>query len=295
MSNKNSMKILIAVSVAVLVAVCIVVYVFVFGKNEPEEQPVTVEVTTEITEETTINTTSPPETEPPVTTTEYYPSDYNSGLYLKAQEYHKKNSNVVGWIRVKNTNVDYPILQCADNDFYMNHDFNGYSSIGGYIFMDYRNYFGEKEENHSDNLLIYGHNMGNGTMFNTLHRYKSTSFYLENPYVEISSLYKDYQYKIYTCMLVNGGAGTDFDFWNYLVFPMDASRTAEDEFNQYKSLVDSHSIYTTGVDLKLGDKIISLSTCNSGSTVDQTRFVTVARRVRSGENPSAGTDVCVAK
>ncbi len=296
MNNEKLKKIIIAISAILLVAIGVFLYVlFSDNKNEEKEE----EVTAAVVKVTTVETT----TEPPQTTTETTTAttparpgpEFSEGLYLKAQEAHKKNSNVIGWIRVKNTNVDYPILQNGNNDYYMNHDFYGNRSVGGYIFMDYRNYFGEDEARHSDNMLIYGHNMGNGTMFNTMHRYKSTDFYLENPYIEVSSLYKDYQYKIYTCMLVNGGANTDFDFWNYLVFPMDSSNTAEEEFNKYKSLVDSHSIFETGVDLKLGDKIIQLSTCNSGSSVDQTRFVTVARRIRDGEDPYAGVEKCTAK
>lgn len=292
MNSKKTKSIIIVSSAIILMIIFILVYVIVFRKNnDSPQQSAMVEVTTE----TTV-TTAPPETEPPVTTTEApLVAEYNSGLYLKAQEYHKQNSDVVGWIRISNTNVDYPILQNGDNDFYINHDFYGNPSIGGYIFLDYRNYFGDLEANHSDNLLIYGHNMGNGTMFNTLHRYKNRDFYLQNPYVEISSLYRDYQYKIYTCMLVNGSAATDFDFWNYLVFPMDESKTAEEEFNIFKSQVDAHSIFTTGVDIQLGDKFISLSTCNSGSTSDHTRFVTVARRVRYGEDPAAGVNECTMK
>lgn len=288
----KSKKIIIVSAVSVLVIVCILVYVFVFG-NKREEEPVTVEITSA----TTAITTTVPETEtlPPETTTEVPEYSYHSGLYLKAQEAHKTNSDVIGWIRISNTNVNYPILQTTNNDFYMDRNLYKEYSRDGYIFMDFRDYFGENEADHSDNLLIYGHNMANGSMFHTLHRYKQRGFYQANPYVEISSLYKDYQYKIYTCMLVNGASGSDFEFWNYVNFPMEQSGNAEAEFNDFKSKVDSHSIFTTGVDLKFGDKILSLSTCNSGSSTDSTRFVTIARRVRAGEDPAAGTGECVMK
>lgn len=285
---EKTKKIIIISATAVLVIACILVYVFVFGKEK--EEPVTVEITT--TAETTVPVT---ETEAPETTTEEPIPEYYSGLYLKAQEAHKINSDVVGWIRVSNTNVDYAILQTEDNDFYMERDINKQYSRDGYIFMDFRDIFGEDEKEHSDNLLIYGHNMANGSMFNTLHRYKQSGFYQANPYIEVSSLYKDYQYKIYTCVLANGAAGSDFEFWNYVNFPMEQTGNAEAEFNDFKSKVDSHSIFTTGVDLKFGDDILSLSTCNSGSSTDHTRFVTIARRVRYGEDPAAGTAECVMK
>lgn len=283
---KNSKKIIIISAAAVLVVAFVLVYVFVFGK--PKDEPAIVEVTEAVT-------TPPEETEPPETTTQPLVPEYHSGLYLKAQEAHKINSDVVGWIRISNTNVDYAVLQTTDNDFYIDHDFNKQKSVDGYIFMDFRNLFSEDEYANSDNLLIYGHNMASGTMFSTLRRYKNSGFYEENPFIELSSLYKDYQYKIYTCILANGAAGSDFEFWNYVNFPMLQSGNAESEFNDFKEKVDSHSIFTTGVDLKFGDAILSLSTCNSGSSADHTRFVTIARRVRYGEDPYAGTAECVMK
>lgn len=287
--DKNK-KIIMISAVSVLVIACIAVYVFVFGREK--EKPEMPEVTAAETSETTVPVT---ETEAPETTTEEPVYEYHSGLYLKAQEAHKINSDVVGWLRVSGTNVDYAILQTDNNDFYMERDINKNYSRDGYIFMDFRNVFGENEDVNSDNLLIYGHNMANGSMFNTMHRYKKSGFFQEHPFVEISSLYKDYQYKIYTCILANGAAGSDFEFWNYVNFPMEQSGNAEAEFNDFKSKVDSHAIFKTGVDLKFGDDIVSLSTCNSGSSTDHTRFVTIARRVRNGEDPSAGTAECVMK
>lgn len=281
-------RIIIVSATIVFVAVCILIYVFVFGKQE--DKPVTAQLTSTVAE-TAVEVTETEET----TTTEEPIYEYHSGLYLKAQEAHKINSDVVGWIRISNTNVDYAILQAADNDYYLNRDINQNYAQDGYIFMDFRSVFGEEEHSQSDNVLIYGHNMASGSMFSTLHRYKRSGFYQENPFIEISSLYKDYQYKIYTCFLANGAAGSDFEFWNYINFPMEQSGDAEAEFNDFKSKVDSHAIFTTGVDLKFGDKILSLSTCNSGSTTDHTRFVTIARRVRYGEDPDAGTAECVMK
>lgn len=279
-------KIIIISAAAVLVGVFVLMYVLT-GSNEPE--PVIVEVTEAVT-------TLPEETEPPETTTTLpLYSEYHSGLYLKAQEAHKINSDVVGWIRISNTNVDYAILQTNDNEFYIDHDINMNKTQDGYIFMDYRNVFVEDVTENSGNLLIYGHNMASGTMFSTLRRYKQSGFYEENPLIELSSLYEDFQYKIYTCILADGAKGSDFEFWNYVNFPMTRSGNAESEFNEFKEKADSHSIFTTGVDLKFGDSLLSLSTCNSGSTTDSTRFVTIARRVRYGEDPLAGTAECVMK
>ena len=110
---KNSRKIIIISAAAVLVVAFVSVYLFVFGKSK-EPEPVIVEVTEAVT-------TPPEETEPPETTTQPLVPEYHSGLYLKAQEAHKINSDVVGWIRISNTNVDYAVLQTTDNDLYIDH------------------------------------------------------------------------------------------------------------------------------------------------------------------------------
>ncbi|HCR73765.1 MAG TPA: hypothetical protein DIW26_05100, partial [Ruminococcus sp.] len=111
-------KIIMISAISVLVIACIAVYVFVFGREKETAPEVTV---TETVAETTVPVT---ETEAPETTTEEPVYEYHSGLYLKAQEAHKINSDVVGWLRISGTNVDYAILQADDNDFYMNRDVN---------------------------------------------------------------------------------------------------------------------------------------------------------------------------
>ena len=87
------------------------------------------------------------------------------------------NSDCIGWIRIDGTDIDYPVVQAADNTFYLHHNFNQESAICGAIFMDYRNDIDMTREH----LILYGHQMKDGSMFKQLNGYKDKDFYKEHP------------------------------------------------------------------------------------------------------------------
>lgn len=250
----------------------------------------------EIKTETTTTSVSTIPTEIVTEATTTYPPFVN-GLSLKANEAKNINSETVGWIRISNTVIDYAVLRAKDNDFYINHDINKKPSDAGYVFMDYRCDFEKEIKLQSDNILMYGHNMYDGSMFSALKKYADDpSFYEQNPIVEVSSLYEDFQYKIFAFMLCNGAKGSDFEFWNYINFPRDYKKqTAEECFDEYIAKINDKSLVKTNVDVKFGDKFIALSTCNNGDLYDDTRFVVLARRVRPGEDLLSGVAGSVRK
>ena len=94
--------------------------------------------------------------------TEVSDFDYDSLLAI--------NSDCIGWIRIDGTDIDYPVVQAADNSFYLHHNFNQESAICGAIFMDYRNDIDLAREH----LILYGHQMKDGSMFKELNGYKDT-------------------------------------------------------------------------------------------------------------------------
>lgn len=276
-------KTIIAVSAAA--AVFAVAAGVVFLNREPEE---TVEILPEVTtaEETTIVTTVVPQTElvteEPVTT--YEP--FVNGLSLRAQDAKLENSDTVGWIRISNTVIDYPVLQTNDNDYYIDKNFYRNPDRAGWVYMDFR--CGISSEYFTDNTLMYGHNMASGVMFSDLKNYERYEwFYGENPIIEVSSLTTDYQYKIFAFMPCNGAHGSDFEFWNYIFF----SREKEPEWTvrEYLQKIDEKSLVKTNVDIREDDKFLALSTCYGGDTSDPTRFVVLARMVRPGEDALEGT------
>jgi len=202
-------------------------------------------------------------------------------MFERAAELYQQNSDTVGYIRIKNIMVDYPVVQIPDNpeignSFYIDHDFNKEYSKAGAIFLDYRANFGSDENLHSDNLVVYGHNMRNDTMFGSLRRYRQDySFYEKNSIIELSSNYKDYKYEIFGFFIVSGSATSDFKYWNKVDF------SDEDDFNQYVNQVRRRTPINIDVDVEYGDKLIALSTCYSDA--DNSRFVVVGRRLSDDE------------
>ena len=142
--------------------------------------------------------------------------------------------------------------------------------------MDYRDEFGSSEADQSENIVIYGHNMLNGSMFGDLRKYRNdNSFFEKSPFIELSSNYKDYDYVIFAFFRTDGGPNAEFKYWNM------QELDTEDEYNYYVDTCYKLSQYNTGVDVKYGDKLLTLQTC--GDRYDTERFLIVARRLRDGE------------
>lgn len=281
---KKKKTILVIVAVVLLFAVIAIVYL-ILNKSGNDKVAVLTE-----TQPGTV-TTAPVLTTAEETTTTYPP--YVNGLSLKAQEAYQQNADTVGWLRISNTVIDYPIVRATDNEFYVSNNFDKQPAAAGWTFMDFRCEF--LKDYSTDNLLLYGHNMADGSMFSDLKKYqRDESFYEANPIIEFSSLYADYQYKIFAFMLCNGTQGSDFEFWNYTIFSKDKKNPAW-SVNEYLSKINDKSLITTNVDLKEDDDYLLLSTCNSGDTTDSTRFVVLARRVRPGEDAYEGTTGSVRK
>ncbi len=149
------------------------------------------------------------------------------------------------WISIDNTNIDYPVVQHNDNKFYLNHDFNKKESICGSIFIDSRN-----DIINDKNLVIYGHNMKNKSMFNNLNNFKSKDFFLNNT-IEIianSSLYNYDVFSVYTI---------DADDLN-----LKYSFSNDNEYTNYLNTLSKKSIYTNNINIDSNTCIITLITCS---------------------------------
>ena len=241
----------------------------------------------------TVQTTEPP-TEPPTTVPVYdsYVPSYD-GMTEKTKLMLEKNKNYAGWIRIKNTPVDYPFLKDPGeiqegqpyynnefhnpNSFYLHKNFERNYEFAGALFMDYRDDFGAAEDVQSENIVIYGHNMLNLTMFGSLRNYYNNySFWEQAAFIELSSAYKDYDYVICGNAVTSGYKESDFVYWD-----MEELDTEED-FNFYRDKLREKQVFDTGVDMEFGDKLVTLSTCY-GASEDNIRFILVARRLRDGE------------
>lgn len=181
--------------------------------------------------------------------------------------YHASNPDVVGWIKISGTSINYPIMQCEDNEYYMKHSWNGASSSAGAIFADFR-----CRPDLSDNIILYGHNMGNGSMFHGIKNYKSTDWGNSHKYIEVATLEHRYLYRVFSCNVLYGGSGANFQYWNFV----EMNRT--DYRNFINGIVNSATAFYGNKSRLPRDNqqdFITLQTCNSGSS-DNIRCVVFA-------------------
>lgn len=165
----------------------------------------------------------------------------------KHQELYNQNQDYRFWIKVNNTNIDYPVLQGSDNNFYLTHDFYKNHLASGSIFMDYRNNF-EIDKS----VIVYGHHMRNKTMFGELANFKNESFFKENNLVEIEYKGETYTYEVFSVYIA------DLDNKDYLK----TNFNTDDDFKEYLNYITKRSIYKSNINVDTSDKIITLYTCS---------------------------------
>lgn len=168
--------------------------------------------------------------------------------------------DVVGWLVMDDLDINYPIVQGTDNDYYLYHDPSGADSISGSIFLDYRN----KSLDDDSYAILYGHNMADNSMFGLLGSYVDAGFYEQG--TDMFTVYTPkgaYRYQIFAANIVD---------------PMDAVYQMgfknASVFGAFLDGLKASSMYETGVDVTSKDKILVLSTC---SVVD--RLVLCAKRI----------------
>lgn len=246
-------------------------------------------------EEEVIEVTTVPEVDPlPENWAEQYAySPSPTGVTARAESLLKINKDIIGWITIGNTDVFYPFVldpgiieagnpyyggEAYDFDaFYLDHDLDGSYLRCGTLFADCMDLFNGIDSDQSSNIVIYGHNMANNTMFGSIRRYREDrSFYETAPFVELSSNYGDADYVIFSYLITSGSYdATDFHYWN-----MENIDTKED-FDFYIEACRKRQMIDTGIDVQFGDKLLTLSTCYANE--DNSRFIVVARKLREGE------------
>lgn len=163
-----------------------------------------------------------------------------------SEELTKINEDYKMWLEVPNTNIEYPVVQGEDNDFYLNHDFNKKKSSSGAIFIDYKNNI-DKDKN----IIIYGHNMKNKSMFQNLMKFKDEEFWKENNEIILTIDGKRYEYEVFSYYISN-----DKDINLKTNFEND------DEYLKYIECIKKKSIFHRDSDIESNARIITLSTCS---------------------------------
>ncbi len=150
------------------------------------------------------------------------------------------------WLEVENTNIDYPVVQGKDNNYYLKKDFKNNTNGSGSIFMDYRNDYSIDK-----NTILYGHNMRNKTMFSRIEKYKEKEFFKENNKINVYTNYGIDVYEVFSVYATEPG----FDY-------LDTSFSDDNTFLKYAQTVSDKSIYKYNGEVLASDKIITLSTCS---------------------------------
>lgn len=184
-------------------------------------------------------------------------------------EVFRLNPETVGWLSIDGTNINYPVVQSAlDNvDYYLYRDFYGKYDLHGCLYAREQCNI----EAPSDNITIYGHRMNDMTMFGQLGKYEKKEFWQEHPYIRFDTLTQRHTYQIVTVFTTTATLGQGF---NYHLF-VDAE--GPEDYDDFIHQCKLRALYDTGVSAQIGDRLISLSTCEY--TQENGRLVVVAKRI----------------
>ncbi len=206
------------------------------------------------------------------------------GIYIGFENLLQQNSDIRAWIKIDGTNINNPVYQTDNNKFYVDHDMNKQSSRYGALFIDEQAKIKNTIKGQSQNVVIYGHHMKDGTMFGPLKNYVDIDFYKKNPIIDFRTLGYEDQYKIFAIFITNANPAHDNgEVFNYRKCEF-ANGT---EFMSWIDEVKKRSVINTNVDVIEDDYVLTLSTCTY--EFDDARLVVMARRVRDGEKNPADT------
>ena len=217
--------------------------------------------------------TAPNTSETPVTPVIHYDDDTSDMLPDILPEYqtlYSLNKRLIGWVKIDDTYIDYPVLQTVNNDYYLNHNFDQEEDKNGSIFLDKDCSIYPR----STNLILYGHHMRSGRMFGQLNKYSSEKFYEEHKYIQFDTIYEKGTYEVMYVFRSKIYEESEIVF-KYYQF---TDAVSETEFESNMKQMADMSLYDTGVSAEYGDELLTLSTCDYYTS--DGRFVVVAKKIR---------------
>lgn len=196
-----------------------------------------------------------------------------------ADEMLEINPDYVGYVSIPGR-VNEAVVQAQDNDYYLKKNIRGQTRQCGTVFADYRDVVSDYADLQSDNIILYGHNQQDGTMFGELDYYKwDYKYWLQNPFIYFDNKYEHSTYVIIASFVINTDPEHDngyvFDYQNYINF------SDSYPFETFIKELNERSHFHTGVDVNENDKFITLSTCSY--EWEPSRHVIIGRKLRSGE------------
>ena len=224
-----------------------------------------------------------PETAEPTQETETEPASESTGetagetasaltAYETYGAVYEQNPDFVGWLSIEGTAIDYPVMQSPnDPDFYLKHAFDKSYSAYGTPYVQADCMVGS-----SDNLVLYGHHMKDGTMFAGLCDYENEDFYRDHKTIHFDTLESFAEYEIVAVFKTVAYSSDGFKYYRFV------NAESGEDFEEFIVRCKALSLYDTGVSAEYGDKLITLATCEYSRT--NGRMVVVARRI----DPSPG-------
>lgn len=187
----------------------------------------------------------------------------------QVKELAKENQDIIGWLEIEGTKINYPILQGTDNDYYLTHNYKKEKVTGGSLFLDKDYDFSIP----SSNLLIYGHRNKKGIMFEDLLKYEDEEFYKEHPTIRFTTIEEDATYEIISVFFSRVYYKSEKNVFRYYYF---VNAEDETEYNNYVNNAKKVSLYDTEKTAEYGEQLLTLSTCEYSQ--ENGRFVVVAKK-----------------
>ena len=198
------------------------------------------------------------------------PSGQKKEVLKKYKKLYKKNKDVIGWVKVDDTPINYPVMYTPlDNEYYLHRNFDKKQDSNGMPFLD----AACDPDDPNNNLLIYGHHMRSGMMFAHLMDFESEKFYKKHKIIKFDTLYEKGKYEIVAAFRskVYKESEKAFKYYEYM------GKLTEKRFNEYIKGIQKLAAYKTGITPKYGEQLLSLVTC--AYHTDEGRFVVVARKI----------------
>jgi sortase B len=203
--------------------------------------------------------------------TEELSTDTGKKILKGYRKLYKKNKDIIGWVTVKNTQIDYPVMQTKnDSEYYLHRNYSKEYDVNGLPFLDAQC----DTEDSNSNLMVYGHHMKSGLMFAHLMDYEDADFYKKHKEIEFDTLYEKRTYEVvavFRSQIYGQDAGEDvFKYYNY------GGSLSEKNYEKYVKNIKKLSLHNTGITPKYGEQLLTLVTC--AYHTENGRFVVVARR-----------------
>ena len=191
-----------------------------------------------------------------------------SGILYQYDAVYELNNDLAGWLYIEGGGIDYPVMYTPKNEqYYLRKNFEKTYATGGCLFI------GKTWSEDSNQTIIYGHNMHDGSMFGHLHEYKSKEYALEHSIIHFDTLHETREYEVVAAFYGKVYKVDETGVFRYYRY---TDLSTEAKFNEFMKNVRRAAIYDTGVDVQFGDRLLTLSTCSYYT--NEGRFVVVARQ-----------------